>query len=551
MSLHTRRSQPIIKQRKPSLGQMCLPSACSRLDDLRSTRALVIQLRGENEQLQADNERLRGELEQAEAANRKLKDMLFGPNAKSCTKTKPEEQPERGQDSSGKREGNEPPRRRGGQPGHPGRGRRIPPHLEIEEVVHEVPENEAVCPRCGRPYTASGLCEESSEIAMEIRFYIKKHKRKRMFRNCSCETTPRQLTAAKPANIIPKGLYDHSILAFLLFGKYGMQVPINRWAGLFSGFGLPIRSGTVAGIFKKISGIVYPLYQLLQEQLKEEQVLYIDETGFRHFLYPEAAVVEDEGQLKWLWVFSGQQVTVYSVEPTRSSRALAETLGLDAKGVIVSDGAPAYRKFARETGVLHSRCWSHFRRHFQDAATRFPVLQDWAQQWLQRIAKVYTINARLKARDSVAKPQAALERAIWRFYRQMTEEIQNSNLHQEAWNVLTSGIKYWDAYTVFVHHPYVALDNNLAERNLRLGVLGRDNWYGVHAAWSGKFTAVMMSCIQTAKQHGLNPVGYLHYVLDTAAKWQGQPTDVAKLLPWNISEQVAERYSMKTGSDPP
>ncbi len=546
------------EKRKPSLGIMCRPSRCSLFEELRQAAKTEEFLREENARLQAECEKLRMELEHVEGKNRKFRDMLFGSNSQHDPSNQKERKKPASKEDSSEGEITKPsPRPRGAKPGHPGQGRKIPENLEVEELIHDIPEEEAVCSNCGEQYAVSGLAEESFEISMEIRFFLKKHIRKRYFLNCNCKQTPPQLTAPKPVNIIPKGLYDHSFLSFLLFGKYGMQVSLNRLLELFSVNGLIVNNGTIAGIFKKLTDKLYPLYQLLLEQLQDEAVLNIDETGFRHFQYPEAVVIADEQQpekWKWLGVFSGQKSTVFTVENTRSSQPLEQTLGPEAKMFIVSDGAGAYRKFASQTEVEQARCWAHFRRHFQDSATKFPLLQNWAREWLERIANIYALDARrLNELDPITKARAqeTLKQHIDRFYQQMVEESQSDNIHPEVFKVLTSGIKYWDAYTVFVDHPEVGMDNNLAERSLRSGVLGRKNWYGVHSSWSGILAAMMMSFIQTAQQHGLNPMAYLRYVLDTAAKWQGQPRNMAKLLPWNIDAKIMNRYSMKTGCDPP
>lgn len=545
--------------RKPSLGQMCRPGTCSLTRDLRHAEATVEELRAELRQMQADYANLQAELEHVQGVRRKYQQMLFG-SREQCSTSSVKPTAQETSSPSETAEGadqTKSPKRRGAQKGHRGAGRRIPKGLPIEEVIHEVSSEDAICPRCGKPYTSSGFCEESYEIAMEIRFYLKKHIRKRVFRSCDCSDVPRQITAAKPANIIPKGLYDHSLLAFLLYGKYGLQVALTRLVALMAAYGLCVQDGTIAGIFKKLAERLLPLYQLLQEQLQEEAVLYIDETGFRHFLSPEVQIIPDDqhpGQLAWLWVYAGSRVTVFTVEGTRSSKVLEQILGFEADNILMSDGAPAYQRFVSRSKMLHSRCWAHFRRHFEDAAIKFPILQTWRDQWLERIAELYTLNAqRLNALDSTsrAQTQARLEQAVERFHQTLTDESRQPDIHREAWKVLTSGLKYWKAYTVFVDHPHVAMDNNLAERSLRAGVLGRQNWYGVHAPWSGTLAAMMMSLIQTAQQHGLNPEAYLHYLLDEAAQWQGQPRDLAKYLPWNLDDAVCIAYSMKTGSDPP
>jgi len=46
--------------------------------------------------------------------------------------------------------------------------------------------------------------------------------------------------------------------------------------------------------------------------------------------------------------------------------------------------------------------------------------------------------------------------------------------------VLLSALKHWDGLTVFVDNPLVPMDNNIAERALRPGALGRKNHYGAH-----------------------------------------------------------------------
>ena len=104
--------------------------------------------------------------------------------------------------------------------------------------------------------------------------------------------------------------------------------------------------------------------------------------------------------------------------------------------------------------------------------------------------------------------------------------------------------------TVFVKQPHIPLDNNRAERLLRLAALGRKNYYGCHAEWSAEFTAVCLSILQTAAMHGLNVEAYLRYILDELAVHQGKHPDLDLLLPWHIPESKLQTYNMKTGGPP-
>ncbi|WP_409341511.1 transposase [Paenibacillus sp. MBLB4367] len=97
------------------------------------------------------------------------------------------------------------------------------------------------------------------------------------------------------------------------------------------------------------------------------------------------------------------------------------------------------------------------------------------------------------------------------------------------WNCL-SARKNSGALTVFAFQPHVPMDNNRAERLLRLVALGRKNYYGCHAQWSGEFTAVCLTIMQTAALHSLNIEAYMRYILDELALHPGEHPDIDSLL---------------------
>ena len=90
------------------------------------------------------NEQLRGELRQVRAEARKFQDKLFGRKTESRLAGK--EIAQRVDEDLAC-----PPRSRGGQPGHAGRGRRDYTHLPKVEQFRELPPELRVCSRCGNP----------------------------------------------------------------------------------------------------------------------------------------------------------------------------------------------------------------------------------------------------------------------------------------------------------------------------------------------------------------------------------------------------------------
>jgi hypothetical protein len=116
-------------------------------------------------------------------------------------------------------------------------------------------------------------------------------------------------------------------------------------------------------------------------------------------------------------------------------------------------------------------------------------------------------------------------------------------LHWEQRRVLVCAQKYWKGLTVFLRHHEVPMDK--AERALRRIALGRKNYYGTYAEWSGQFAAICLSVLQTAVLHGIKPVAYLRYYLAACAKAGGVPEQLERFHPWNIPDDVQEKYSMQ------
>jgi transposase len=199
-------------------------------------------------------------------------------------------------------------------------------------------------------------------------------------------------------------------------------------------------------------------------------------------------------------------------------------------------------------GLIRALCWSHFRRDFVDAGKSLNALKPWADFWVSRIADIYRLNDRrlamLDRPELFDAAQTALEDALGSMLKLIRAELEDPNLNWQQEKVLASAVKNWDGLTVFADTPLVPMDNNVAERALRPGALGRKSYYGTHSEWSGRLLASSMSILQTAARHGLKAEAYLRYYLDACARSGGPPKDLEDFLPWNIPDKIIREYSM-------
>jgi transposase len=128
--------------------------------------------------------------------------------------------------------------------------------------------------------------------------------------------------------------------------------------------------------------------------------------------------------------------------------------------------------------------------------------------------------------------------------KQRDDELAQPDLPLAKRKVLESPKTHWAGLTVFVEHPEVPLDNNTAERAQRGPVVGRKNYYGSGAEWSGRLAAMLFSLFQTLSLANVNPRLWLTAHLNACAAAGGQaPADADQFLPWNLSDEQKREWS--------
>jgi transposase len=179
----------------------------------------------------------------------------------------------------------------------------------------------------------------------------------------------------------------------------------------------------------------------------------------------------------------------------------------------------------------------------------------WALGWVECIAELYRLNGeRLRVLDDAqafAAADSKLREAVERMAAWREAELAAAALTGIGRKVLKSMANHWAGLGVFVAHPQVPMDNNTAERAQRNPVVGRKNYYGSGAEWSGKLAAMMFSIFQTLLLWKLNPRLWLRAYFEACAQNGGRPpTDLSAFLPWEMSEPQRRQMSALTASRP-
>jgi transposase len=257
------------------------------------------------------------------------------------------------------------------------RGRKpLDPALPREVVRHELPEDQRVCPHDGSALTEIGVevSEQLDIVPQQVR--VLRHERVKYA--CPCCDGAIKL-AARPRQVIPKGLLSEAAQAWVITAKYLDGLPLYRQAALLGRFGGTDWSrNTLAAGVVKVGVSVQPLVNLLRDEMLAAPIVYGDET--------ELQVLKEPGKKaqakSYLWAQmteasgkdgTGPPMRLFAYSPSRSTET-AKTLyaGMRRGAVLMSDGYKPYETIAQEHRLVHLGCWAHARRGFHEALQALP-----------------------------------------------------------------------------------------------------------------------------------------------------------------------------------
>jgi transposase len=479
------------------------------------------------EALKQENEQFRGEI-------RKLQAERFGRRSEKQSGSDRSNELEDPADA-------QPKRPRGRQPGQPAPQRRDYSHLPAREQIIDLPEAEQVCPSCGQPLKACGT-EDSEQLEIEIIAYRRVIRRCRWQRTCGCPG-PRTITAPPAPKLIPKSLLGVSVWIEILLDKFASYRPTQRLLEQWRLLELDLASGTITDGLQRLEPLFKPIMEALLKRNRLSHYKQADETRWLVF-------VEKQGKLGfgwWLWVFNSEDTVVYILDDSRSHQVPEDHYPPQAGGVLMVDRYSAYKAMlqVKNGTLILVFCWAHVRRDFVRVGKGWPELKSWALEWLRRIRDLYRWNRQRLAHPADSAPQDGLRQAVAAMRKQLDIELADPALRMPARKVLTSLQEHWSGLTQFVDDPRIPMDNNLSERRLRGPALGRKNYYGSGALWSGRLAAMLFSILATLKLWQINPRLWLNWYLQSCAEAGSQaPTDIEPFLPWNLSEDMRAKLKM-------
>lgn len=390
------------------------------------------------------------------------------------------------------------------------RGRRpLPDDLPREEVVHELPENERLCPVDGEP-----MPRIRWEISEQLEYEpasLKVIVHKRAVYACPQKHDEATLaTAPKPPQPIEKGLAGPGLLAAMVVGKFGDHLPGYRLEDILSRQGVEIRRSTIYDWLSAVADLTEPLYKLLKQRVLASKVIHTDDTQVK-------LIDTSIGSTRTarFWAYLGDRDHPYEVYDFTESRQRAgpQHFLANFKGYLQADAYGGYDGIYLDSGgaILEVACWAHTRRYWYKARDLDPTR---AHHVLAVIRQLYKVERAAEDADAASRQSLRAEHSAplltdLKAWLDDQEFLPKSIIGQAA----TYTRNQWDALNRYVADGDLSIDNNAAERSMKPVAIGRKNWLFVGSPQAGHRAAILMSLIASCKASSVEPWAWLRSVL--------------------------------------
>lgn len=232
---------------------------------------------------------------------------------------------------------------------------------------------------------------------------------------------------------------------------------------------------------------------------------------------------------------------VYMYYANNRSANVPSALFKDFSGYLQTDGYAGYNHVVQTEGITQLACWAHARRKFADiikSGVSDTQSKKYAKEAVTLIRKLYKIESEIKEDPPDTKYRIRQEKS-----RLIIDTIRAwLDAHffeaQKLGGAIAGAFVYLNnqfaKLCVYLENGRLHIDNNGAENHIRPIVLGRKNWLFATSVKGAEAVATWYTIIETAKANGLEPYGYLKYLLTELPYYMRDGKDIEALLPWNV-----------------
>src|SRR3954464_7793285 len=239
----------------------------------------------------------------------------------------------------------------------------FPDHLPRERVVIDPP---TACACCG----SARLRKLGEDVTRTLETQPRQWKVIETVREkFSCRDCEKITQAPAPFHVIARGWAGPSLLAMIVFEKFGQHQPLNRQAERYALEGVPIALSTMADAVGSACAVLDPLLRLIEAHVLAAERLHGDDTTV-----PDLGKGKTDTGRCWVYVrddrpFGGTGPPAVMFYYSRNRKGEHPKMHLARyAGILQADAYDGYNQLymaGRDLGpIQEAACWVHARRPF-------------------------------------------------------------------------------------------------------------------------------------------------------------------------------------------
>lgn len=428
----------------------------------------------------------------------------------------------------------------------------------IKSLPHEVVEcvlgEEAVCEICGSELKIIGKKKVRSEMEYVPAKLIIKDYVQYVYKCIDCGQNDNNpfdsiYSANVPAPVLTHSFASPSIVAWIMYEKYMMSVPLYRQEKDFKRMGAELKRDMMANWMIKSSEYWFkPIFDEMHKQLLTSSIIMSDETTWQ--------VNHEDGKKasskSYIWIhrtgdYEGPAIILYEYTSTRSGDYAKKFLE-GFQSYHVSD---AYAGYEKVVGITRCLCFSHLRRYYLDAipldSSKREIAGSGGAIGRAYCDKLFKLERKWKGLSPEERKRNRLIESVPvldAFFAWAEKTFTNQDYLKKALNYTLNHKKY---FTNFLLDGRIPLSNNLSEVAVKPVAITRKNSLFSDSIAGAEASALIFSIINTAAANNLDAYKYLEYIFRNLpnSNFMIDSSVIKEFLPWADKVQLECRISTK------